>query len=192
MDSIEKAIYTKCDSNIILSATIFQSNIYAPNWILGNQTIDDLIEEYYQRSVQYDNITNCPLEFPFFNGNQCVQCKDNLPIFNMFKKTCDACPYDTQLNQGLRKCDQIQHYSDYTKSNNYNLYGASALPAPDSTLTPCPAKTPFWNGKCINCQNGKWWSVKDNACKSCPAGQAFDINVKSCVQPSGTPFLTVL
>ncbi len=110
----------------------------------------------------------------------------------MFKKTCDACPYDTQLNQGLRKCDQIPHYSDYTKSNNYNLDGASALPAPDSTLTPCPAKTPFWNGKCIKCQNGKWWSVKDNACKSCPSGQAFDINTKSCVQPSGTPFLTVL
>jgi hypothetical protein len=61
LDSIEKAIYTKCDASIVLSPTIFQSNIYATNWILGSQTIDDLIEEYYQRSVQYDNITNCPL-----------------------------------------------------------------------------------------------------------------------------------
>lgn len=29
--------------NVILSPTIWQTNIYAPNWILGNMTIDDLI-----------------------------------------------------------------------------------------------------------------------------------------------------
>lgn len=74
IDSIEKAIYAKCESSIVLSPTIFQSNIYASNWILGSQTIDDLIEEYYQRSVQYDNITNCPLEFPFFDGTHCIAC----------------------------------------------------------------------------------------------------------------------
>lgn len=69
IDSIEKMVYTKCQGSILLSPTIFQSNIYAPNWFLGkNQTIDDLIEEYYQRSIQYHNVTNCPLEFPFFDG----------------------------------------------------------------------------------------------------------------------------
>jgi hypothetical protein len=44
IEGIEKILYTKCDSSVILSPTIFQSNIYASNWILGNQTIDDLIE----------------------------------------------------------------------------------------------------------------------------------------------------
>ena len=74
LDSIEKVVYTKCDSSIVLSPSVFQSNLYGKNWILGNQTIDDLIEEYYQRSVQYHNITNCPGEFPYFNGKACIQC----------------------------------------------------------------------------------------------------------------------
>jgi hypothetical protein len=59
-------------------------------------------------------------------------------------------------------------------------------------LTPCDKKTPFWNGTCINCKNGKWWSVKDSVCKSCPAGKAFDINLKSCIAPTGAPYLTIL
>jgi hypothetical protein len=59
-------------------------------------------------------------------------------------------------------------------------------------LTPCDKKTPFWNGTCNNCKNGKWWSVKDSICKSCPAGKAFDINLKSCITPAGSPYLTIL
>jgi hypothetical protein len=192
IDSIEKAIYTRCDSSIVLSATIFQSNIYASNWILGSQTIDDLIEEYYQRSVRYDNITNCPLEFPYFDGQQCIRCDQDGAVFNMFTKQCDFCPYDTAINTALRVCQQIPHYSDYAQTANYNLDGASSLPAPDPSLTPCPQRTPFWNGTCVRCKGGKWWSVKDNLCKSCPAGLAFDVNIKSCIAPSGNNLVTVL
>lgn len=192
IESVEKAIYTKCDASIVLSPTIFQSNIYATNWILGNQTIDDLIEEYYQRSIQYDNITNCPLENPFFDGNSCINCHEPEPIFNILTRNCEACPFDTQLNTGLRICQQVPHYSDYSKATTYSLDGASSLPTPDPKLTPCPSKTPFWNGKCLSCRSGRWWSVKDNVCKSCPAGNAFDSNLKTCVVPSGKPFLTVL
>lgn len=68
LNSIESIIYTNCTMNVILSPTIFQTNIYATNWTLGNLTIDDLIEQYYQRSIRYDNITNCPIEYPFFDG----------------------------------------------------------------------------------------------------------------------------
>jgi hypothetical protein len=110
----------------------------------------------------------------------------------MLTKKCEFCPADTQINTGLRVCQQIPHYSDYSKSSNYNLDGASGLPQPDSSLTPCPEKTPYWNGTCINCKGGKWWSVKDSTCKSCPAGKAFDVNLKACITPSGTNLLTVL
>ena len=111
----------------------------------------------------------------------------------MFKKQCELCPYDTQINTGLRVCEQIPHYSDYTKSNIYSLDGASALPNPDPNLTPCTEKTPFWNGtSCITCKGGKWWSVKDNTCKSCPAGQVFDANLKNCLTPKGVNLLTIL
>lgn len=69
----------------------------------------------------------------------------------MKTKTCDSCPSDTDVNVGLRICQQIPHYTDYTKTNNYNLNGASGLPQPDPKLTPCPAEAPFFNGSCVNC-----------------------------------------
>lgn len=74
LDSIESIIYTNCSMNIVMSPTIWQTNIYAPNWILGNMTIDDLIEQYYQRSIRYDNVTNCHIDKPFFDGKQCIVC----------------------------------------------------------------------------------------------------------------------
>lgn len=43
LNSIESIIYTNCSMNVLLSATIWQSNIYATGWILGELTIDDLI-----------------------------------------------------------------------------------------------------------------------------------------------------
>ena len=43
LNSIESIIYTNCSMNVILSPTIWQTNIYSPNWVLGNMTIDDLI-----------------------------------------------------------------------------------------------------------------------------------------------------
>ena len=106
---------------------------------MGNINLDDVIEEYYQRSIQYHNVTNCPLDFPFYDGQQCMNCSSpSLPLFNMQTKACDACPFDTSVDLDLRKCIPMPHNSDYTKSNNYNLDGATSLPTPDPKLTPCP------------------------------------------------------
>ena len=69
--------------NVLLGPTIFQTNIYADGWILGNMTIDDLIDQYFERSMRYDNITNCPNEFPFFNGEKCIICPEDDPVFNI-------------------------------------------------------------------------------------------------------------
>ncbi len=43
LDSLQKTIYTECQSKSILTPTIYQTNIYADGWILGDQNIDDLI-----------------------------------------------------------------------------------------------------------------------------------------------------
>lgn len=80
--------------NVLLGPTIFQTNIYADGWILGNMTIDDLIDQYFERSMRYDNITNCPNEFPFFNGKKCVICPEDHPVFNIEEKKCVNCPKD--------------------------------------------------------------------------------------------------
>ena len=92
LNSIESIIYTNCSMNVILSPTIWQSNIYATGWILGELTIDDLIEQYYQRSIRYDNVTNCPIETPFYDGAECMLCKEPTPVFDISLKRCVACP----------------------------------------------------------------------------------------------------
>jgi len=46
-------------------------------------TIDDLIDQYFQRSMKYDNITNCAFEKPFFDGKKCIICSKDNPVFNI-------------------------------------------------------------------------------------------------------------
>jgi len=43
LDSLQKAIYTKCETSVILTPTVFQSNLFAKNWILGKQSIENVV-----------------------------------------------------------------------------------------------------------------------------------------------------
>ena len=43
LDSLQNTILTQCETKTILTPTIYQTNIYADGWILGDQNIDDLI-----------------------------------------------------------------------------------------------------------------------------------------------------
>lgn len=65
---MEDILYSKCLKVLNLSPTIFQTNLYVDNWILGDQTADEVVDEYYQRSLRYHNVTNCPISRPFFEG----------------------------------------------------------------------------------------------------------------------------
>ena len=91
---MESIIYTECKIKAVLAPTVFQTNIYAKNWILGPQTINDLIDEYYQRSIKYDHVTNCPLDTPFYNGKKCIICPIESPVFDIFNRNCTACEGD--------------------------------------------------------------------------------------------------
>jgi hypothetical protein len=73
-DTIEAVLDSKCKKAALLSPTIWQTNLQAPNWIIGDQTLDDIVDDYYDRSVRYGNITNCPLQQPYFNGTVCINC----------------------------------------------------------------------------------------------------------------------
>ena len=65
---MEDILYAKCLKVLLLSPTIYQTNLYVNNWILGDQTADEIVDEYYQRSLRYNNVTNCPLARPFYVG----------------------------------------------------------------------------------------------------------------------------
>ena len=83
-------------------------------------TIDDLIEQYYQRSIRYDNITNCPIDFPFFDGKQCIKCPSSTPAFDISQKKCLACPSDHKIDNNKKKCVQIPHFTNWTVLNNFS------------------------------------------------------------------------
>lgn len=40
VQSMEDILYAKCLKVIVLSPTIFQTNLYVDNWVLGDQTAD--------------------------------------------------------------------------------------------------------------------------------------------------------
>lgn len=177
-------IYTNCNTTIVLTPTIFQTNLYATNWMLGNQTIDDIIEQYYLRSRLYTSINNCPLEAPFFDGKACVNCSGATPVFNMESATCSKCPYDTAINPDKHVCVPISHFTNYSSVDNYLLDGAAALPTPPAGQTPCPTDKPFFNGtNCVSCNTPSYWSVQSNTCKDCPNNLTFSPNTKNCTTP---------
>lgn len=120
---------TECKSKSILTPTIYQTNIYADGWILGDQNIDDLIEEYYQRNIRYHNITNCPLDKPFFDGEKCMICTDPEPVFNILTKECTHCPEDQDPDSNLRKCVLQPHYTKFATLDNWAQEGAP-MPIP--------------------------------------------------------------
>ena len=88
ISNLKKVIYSKCTNTKVYSLAAFQSNLYATNWVLGKQTITDLVNQYYQRSQLYKSVNNCPITSPFYDGVNCTQCKGISPIFNMQTGIC--------------------------------------------------------------------------------------------------------
>lgn len=88
LKGIEKTLTSSCQNSSILSPTIFQSNLYAKNWIYGNQTLDDVIQQYTQRSLEYPNVTNCPISHPYFDGKACIVCTAPKNVFNLLTQKC--------------------------------------------------------------------------------------------------------
>jgi hypothetical protein len=46
LDSMNDILTANCQKSINIGPTIFQTNLYADNWILGNYTIDDIVTIY--------------------------------------------------------------------------------------------------------------------------------------------------
>lgn len=181
---IESVIYSQCNNASVFSPTIFQSNLYASNWVLGRQSITNLIDQYYQRSLLYTSVNNCPLATPFFDGLSCIQCLPPTPIFDMQLSNCTNCPTGYRLHLTKHLCEVIPHYSNYQYGINYALGGAAALPPPPANVTACPSTHPFWNStNCVKCALPSYWNVSSSQCLNCPSGLVFDSNLKNCTLP---------
>ena len=184
INSLESVLNSKCNNASVFSPTVFQSNLFAPNWILGKQTITNLVDQYYQRTQLYRNVNNCPLIAPFYNGTACIQCNGTLDIFNMYINRCEKCPSGFKIHPTQHTCSLVPHYSNFNNVTNYALAGASGLPTIPTGVTSCPSTQPFWNGtSCLKCSLPQYWNVNKKQCQSCSPGLVFDPNLKNCTLP---------
>ncbi len=183
LETIQKVLQENCTTTTILSPTVYQSNIYATNWITGNQTINDLVAVYVARSQQYDNITNCPLDRPFYSGNACINCTGSTPIFDMKSSVCTSCPTGTAFNSQEKVCKVVAP----SAPNATNVAAGTTYVGPQPVSQPgdivCPADTPFYNGTgCVAC-NGttQVFNTSSLVCITCPSGSVYDNSTHNCV-----------
>lgn len=182
LNTIQTVLQQNCTTAAILSPTVYQSNIYAPNWITGNQTFNDIVDQYVARSRQYDNITNCPLSNPFYNGAACINCTNPTPIFDMKALVCTACPQGQVLDTQAKTCVQgavpTPNVTNATAATNI----LGALPVNGPYDVPCPATTPYFNGTgCVNCvEPTPLFNSTSLTCVSCPTGSTFNSTSHSC------------
>jgi hypothetical protein len=86
-----------------LAVSTYQTNIKAKNWIYGGMTQSQLRLRYFSRSASR-NITNCPLETPFFNGQNCINCVGDFPFWDMAKEKCSNCAANFKYSESDRDC----------------------------------------------------------------------------------------
>lgn len=121
------------------------------------------MNEYVDRSQQYNNITNCPLDKPFYDGTGCINCTDPNPIFNMKTRLCTSCPSGQVLDSNSKVC--VQGQAPTPNATNPLALGNSSGNAPTATNNDvaCPLATPFFNGTaCISCQT--FFDFNTNKC----------------------------
>lgn len=69
-------------------AIIVQSNLAAPNWVYGSLTEKDFKKSIFDLMTQNSNVLKCMTNFPFFNGQKCINCDGQTPYFNLSTKKC--------------------------------------------------------------------------------------------------------
>ena len=53
---------------------IVQSNLSVPNWIYGTLSESDLKKSIFDLMTKNTNLLKCNTNFPFYNGQKCLNC----------------------------------------------------------------------------------------------------------------------
>lgn len=129
LQKISQVSTSQCLQNLVRGSVVYQTNLYMnENWVLGSFTMDQLISEFYDRSLKYANISNCPLERPFMptivpqnTQNSCIKCPESKPYFDVSTKQCSSCINEQSLDLATRKCGYPKRNSNYTYGPNYRV-----------------------------------------------------------------------
>ena len=76
LNSIQETIKNNCSEKLVLGQTVYISNLAAPDWVLGDQTMNDVVYQYTEKLKKYESLSNCPLETPFYDGSECIKCEE--------------------------------------------------------------------------------------------------------------------
>lgn len=77
LNALENLFNRDCEDLLqyYVGPTPYQTNINTQrSWILGGISLNDLVREYMYRARTYDNLTNCGINTPFFDGFDCITC----------------------------------------------------------------------------------------------------------------------
>ena len=127
--------------------------------------------------MKYANISNCPLENPFFASDdprdgegRCTVCPETRPYFDIKAKICVSCPKDYDIDKKTHTCQPLPQNSNYEVGENYVLAPLKLLPLPDKDLTYCENDKPFFDGRvCVSCPlPHKYWNISAKTCNTCP------------------------
>lgn len=175
---------------------------YASNLTLNNNWIsaspyDSLTNS--QQQLAQPNVTACPTQTPFFNGQQCIAC-DGSTVFNVDTLKCESCPTGTSYDANKHKCvnNNATYITNPQTAPNLILSGTSQgewnylynqEKAANPNLQDCPAATPYYDGtSCITCSAPtQYFDLFHQACAQCNTGSTYSSTQKECLDQSGDP-----
>lgn len=106
---LEELANYKCsdlnNKNLLIGPTPYQTNLNSQRaWIYGGLKKEDLVKAYTERITKYNNVTNCGLDTPFWDGLKCISCFPPTPVFNIATSKCEACPAGASYDSISHTC----------------------------------------------------------------------------------------
>lgn len=142
-------------------------------------------------------LSTCPAEKPFYDGNQCIACA--LPQYVDFNSlTCKSCDAGKIFSVDNRQC-VFSTPSYYTRTSASNIFyngdfntvinSIQSLKSKYPGIQECPSDNPFFNAQkniCINCApEYPLWDIKYNRCILCPEYSTYNKDSRICLMNGG-------
>lgn len=128
----------------------------------------------------------CPTSTPFFDGSNCITCKDPTPLFDVARNQCGSCLTGTVYDSTANAC--IKSGANATNVNAIKDY-IGPKPIAGANDVPCPATTPYYDGSnCISCTNPTpLFDTTTSKCSLCTTGTVYnDVTHKCDKLPTAT------
>lgn len=141
----------------------------------------------------------CPVGKEFYNGYECVGCKEG-EYFNFVTKKCEQCTDGKKFSINLHSCVKAAGANEYQTNpvTSGNLI-QDGLPLMQYLKTykdnrqkypgikDCPKEKPFFDGvTCISCNSlFPYFNIERKLCQVCSSGSTYNAESKECESTDG-------